>query len=398
MGEMVQKTVGYLTIVLLLIQPVIDDQLFAAPVDSNTPMKISELSTRQVEERIASSKQYLEGRVISELDNLAYYVSYYLALLYKSLFFSGVSFPDHIPIYRSTKSELQNSPKDFRSTWFGHSMLLIEIGHIKILTDPVFSGAGPQYVKNWIMPRHMPSSLAREEMPVPDVILISHGHYDHLEYESVLYFAQQGVLFLVPIGLGAHLEAWGVKPSQIREFDWWESFTVGEARIIATPAKHASSRWEQLGGYDSLWVSWVIESPELSVFYSGDTAYGSHFQQIGDKLGPFNVTFIETTASNYQEELMGHLPACDTIQAHKDLRGEVLIPVHWGTFDLFLNHWEQPIEELTAIADKTHTILKTPMPGEPWRLGQSLFDPYWWVIRKKKESLTPYLMYLAHPL
>ncbi|WP_036821275.1 MBL fold metallo-hydrolase, partial [Photobacterium sanctipauli] len=230
--------------------------------------------------------------------------------------------------------------------------------------------------------RNVDAPVSREDLPTPDVILISHDHYDHLEESTARYYANKDVMFYVPLGVGRHLEKWGVKPQNISEFDWWESQVINSVRITAAPANHNSGR----GLFDSnttLWASWAIQAEAGSIFYSGDSAYGEHFKEIGQKLGPFDMTFIEVAANvkdgkGYPVEGWGHMQAAHTMQAHLDVGGDKLFPVHWSTFELFLHQWDEPVNDLIEEALAHQVELVTPLIGQSLDMSQPIRTTYWW--------------------
>ncbi|HEX4936210.1 MAG TPA: MBL fold metallo-hydrolase, partial [Gemmatimonadaceae bacterium] len=227
-----------------------------------------------------------------------------------------------------------------RVTRLGHSTLLVEIDGVRILTDPVWSQrasplafAGPK--------RFHPAPVSLAALPAIDVVVLSHDHYDHLDRHTVRALARSRLPFVTSLGVGAHLEAWGIPPERITELDWWERTEVRGVTITAAPAQHFSGRG-MFDGNKTLWASWVIvdEAPEgaLRVFFSGDTGYFDGFREIGRRFGPFDVTLLETGAYDSQWPYV-HMQPEQTVQAHQDLGGRWLLPIHNGTFDLAMHGW-----------------------------------------------------------
>ncbi len=281
-----------------------------------------------------------------------------------------------IEILPRKKSDYDTPPASgLAVTWLGHSTLLIEIDGQRVLIDPVwgertspFSFLGPQ---RWFLP-----PLPLSELPEVDAVLISHDHYDHLDLPTVHALRERHVRWFVPLGIGAHLEKWGVPASEIVELDWWEEAPAGGLTLTSVPARHFSGRSIDDQGA-TLWTGWVVRGPRHRVYYSGDTAMLPAFREIGERLGPFDLTMIEAGAYNALWADV-HLGPEQAVMAHRMARGRVLLPVHWGLFDLALHAWTEPIERVLAAAERSHTAVLTPRPGE--RLEPSLRPPVvrWW--------------------
>jgi L-ascorbate metabolism protein UlaG (beta-lactamase superfamily) len=262
-----------------------------------------------------------------------------------------------------------------RVTWLGHSTLLVEIDGGRVLIDPVwgeraspFSFAGPKRF-------HAPP-LPLADLPPIDVVVISHDHYDHLDMPTVKQLASRDVPWIVPLGVGAHLEAWGVLERDITELDWWDEARVGSLTLTATPARHFSGRGLGDAGR-TLWAGWAIAGPAHRVFYSGDTALHDEFEEIGRRLGPFDLTMIETGAYDALWADV-HLGPEQAVLAHRLLGGEVMLPVHWGTFELALHGWTEPIERVLASASVHGVRVATPQPGERVEPAAQLPTAQWW--------------------
>ena len=269
-----------------------------------------------------------------------------------------------LPVLARQASDFVTPPEDgLRITWLGHSTVLVEIDRHRVLVDPVwgeraspFASAGPK--------RFHAAPLPLDQLPEIDVVVISHDHYDHLDRETVLALGDKVPLYAVPLGVGAHLEHWGVAPERIVELDWWGEVRVGDLELTATPARHASGRSLTFSDRDeTLWSGWAIRGPEHRVYYSGDTAMFPELADIGERLGPFDAALIETGAYNplWVDVHMGPEQA---IVAHELVRGGLFIPVHWGTFDLAVHNWTEPVERTLAAAELTGVKVAVPRPGE----------------------------------
>ncbi|NRF23697.1 MBL fold metallo-hydrolase [Vibrio coralliilyticus] len=338
-------------------------------------------SERLRSKRIVNSKQFNNGKVVARMPNVPSPESM-SAVMWKFFFQRASLKPQtmlpHVPV---NMVKLAQRSDDMRVTWLGHSSLFIDIDRTRILIDPVFEHASPWVAKK-LFSRNVKAPVKRDELPLPDAIVISHDHYDHLEESTIRYYADKDVVFMVPLAVGRHLEKWGVSPAKIQELDWWESTTINGVKLTAAPANHNSGRT----GFDSnstLWASWAIHGKSGSLFYSGDSAYDTHFKEIGKKLGPFDMAFIEVAANvkegkGFPVENWGHMQARHTMQAFMDLGAEQLFPVHWSTFELFAHKWDEPMTDLIEEAKVTGAKLVTPMVGETLELNDEINTSFWW--------------------
>lgn len=271
-------------------------------------------------------------------------------------------------------------------TWFGHSSSLIRLDGKLLLLDPVFEVySSPFKLGGKRYSKKMPIEI--EDLPDIDAVLISHDHYDHLEERSIKKLRNKVKKFLVPLGVGSHLESWGINPERIVELDWWEEADFYGLKFRCTPAKHSSGRG--LFNQDStLWCSWIIEGKHTKMFFSGDSGYGPHFQEIGVKYGPFDLTLIEAGQYDNNGWWTLHMLPEETIQAHIDLRGKTLLPIHWGAFTLAIHDWDEPIERVLKAASERNIIVAAPRIGETVEIGSSKvpLDPWWRAYRRDVNS------------
>jgi len=286
------------------------------------------------------------------------------------------SLPEHKP---DLVEFLQGANK-LQTIWLGHSSFLLNIEGNIVLVDPVFSSAASP-IKSMVK-RFQEPVLALEELPAIDYVLISHDHYDHLDMQSIMFFADKDVKFITPLGVGSHLKKWGVAPSKITEKDWWQTADFDGVKFIATPAHHFSGR-NGLDANATLWASWVIQSKSHKVYFSGDSGYGTHFKEIGKKYGPFDVAFIESGQYNEKWQDVHMLPS-EGVKAFKDLGAEKYFPIHWGMFELALHTWYDPIEQLYALSKSEAFELLTPRIGQLVDIEQSETNELWW----QKSTLT----------
>mgnify|MGYP000633198725 FL=1 len=294
-----------------------------------------------------------------------------------------------IPVHKLTIKELEELPNDQISVIrFGHSTVLLKIDGDFWLTDPVFSDRlGPVYFMGIERFHDVPLSIS--ELPDIRGVLISHNHYDHLDERTIRVLHPKVQHFIVPIGNGHDLIDWGVEPRKITELDWWENKSVGDLTLIATPANHISGRI-LIDQNEALWSSWVIISKEQRIFFSGDGGYSDIYEKIGDKFGPFDLTIMENGSYDkcWSKE---HLTPEETIQAHQDLKGDVLMPVHNSTFDMAFHSWYEPLNKVSQIADKQGISLLAPVIGKPFTFNaidsQSMLTSkiHWWEDMVSKE-------------
>ncbi|PRQ05579.1 MBL fold metallo-hydrolase [Enhygromyxa salina] len=256
-----------------------------------------------------------------------------------------------------------------RVTWLGHSTLLIEIDGHTVLTDPVWGERTSPL--RWAGPtRFFPPPIPLAELPPVDAVLISHDHYDHLDYATIDAIKQWDTRFVVPLGVGAHLEYWGVPVERIIELDWWERTRVGALEIACAPARHASGR-QLFDQNNTLWAGYALLGGDHRVFFSGDTGLFPGMTEIGEQLGPFDLTMIEAGAYG-QAWPDWHIGPEQAVRAHQMLRGEVMLPIHWGLFDLAYHGWTEPIERTLIAAAAAGVVVAAPQPGqsfEPEALG-----------------------------
>ncbi|MGD8293238.1 MAG: MBL fold metallo-hydrolase, partial [Desulfobacterales bacterium] len=297
---------------------------------TNTDTPVVSSSDQIQSGNINASPEYKDGKFDDTGTELNMSFTEFVSTTWSFLFAKNQRTPEaDLPVMPVDLSHFKNREGDqLNVTWLGHSSLMINIDGYRILTDPVFekriSIFGPTRFNGDV-------PLDIEEIPEVDVVIISHDHYDHLNKYSVQRLIDKSNTFFVPLAVGALLEDWGVPQDKIVELDWWQEYRLDQNLMIAaTPAQHFSGR----GIFDrneTLWASWVIQTPFHKVFFSGDSGYFGGFKQIGEKYGPFDMTFIECGAYGKGWPKVHMFPE-QTVQAHLDLKGNVLHPIHWGTF------------------------------------------------------------------
>jgi L-ascorbate metabolism protein UlaG (beta-lactamase superfamily) len=257
----------------------------------------------------------------------------------------------------------------------GHSTLLMKLDGGWWLTDPVFSERASPFSFAGPKRFHAPP-LGLAELPPLRGIILSHDHYDHLDRDSIAALAPKAELIVAPLGVGDRLVKWGIDRAKIRQLDWWQETQAGGVRLAAVPAQHFSGRGLR-DGDRTLWVSWVILAGGLRLFFSGDTGYHAGFKAIGERYGPFDVTMLETGGYDRQWADI-HMQPEQTLQAHLDLDGRWLLPIHNGTFDLAFHPWHEPLDRIQALAAAAGVPLATPPMGQVWALDRPREVPAWW--------------------
>ncbi len=262
---------------------------------------------------------------------------------------------------------------ELAATWLGHATVLLEVEGHWVLTDPVWSdrvspsrSIGPR--------RNHPAPMPLSDLPQLDAVLISHDHYDHLDTATIDTLVKtQTAPFVVPLGIGQHLSRWGVPDDRIVELDWDESHRFGGLTFTCTEARHFSGR--ALGSNTTLWASWVLTGEQRRVFFGGDTGYTPAFAGIGDLHGPFDLTILPIGAYDARWPDV-HLNPDEAVRVHREVRGGVMLPIHWATFDLAFHEWSDPVEWLLQSADEGTIAL--PAPGGRVDLTQGLPTEPWW--------------------
>jgi len=269
-----------------------------------------------------------------------------------------------LPAMNPLQTWTRRPDSGLRATWLGHSTVLLEIDGLRVLTDPVW---GPRASPFRVLgpKRFQPVPVSLAAMPPLDLVIVSHDHYDHLDYPTIRELARRHVPFVTSLGVGAHLEAWGVLPELITELDWWQSHTLPNSglSVTAAPSQHFSGRSFKARN-TTLWSALVVRSGRHAVFFSGDTGLTTEYQAIRERLGPFDLVMLEVGAFHPGWGDM-HLGPENALKAHALLGGGAFLPVHWGTFSLAMHAWDQPAEALLQMSSKTDAQLLMPRLGEP---------------------------------
>ncbi|WP_222987584.1 MBL fold metallo-hydrolase [Psittacicella hinzii] len=260
--------------------------------------------------------------------------------------------------------------------WLGHSTIVGKLNDQVIMTDPVFYSTSPvSFIGKPFLMQHLPQT---SDIPAVDVVVLSHDHYDHLDYKAIKELKDRVAHFVTPLGVKAHLVRWGVDPSKVTELYWWQSTEINGITYTLTPNQHFTGRSFN-DSNRTLWGSWVLQTPtNFKVFFSGDGGYNDHFKQIGDKFGGFDIAFIEN--GQYNERWANiHMFPEQSLQAAKDLQAQRVVPIHWGKYDLSRHNWDTPIQIYLANKDRIYPelIVGTPVIGTTFAYD-NLPQEHWW--------------------
>lgn len=276
--------------------------------------------------------------------------------------------------FKTDAGVYQTPPADgLRITWIGHSSLIIEIDGIRILTDPVWSqrvsftqAMGPK--------RFFQAPLALTDLPPIDVVICSHDHYDHLDEATIRFLGGKDIPFITSLGVGKYLASWGIKPELINELDWGDTINIKDLTITSCPSRHFSGRGITHRN-ETLWASFVIKGPQHNIYFGADSGWSPDFEKVGEAYGPFDLTLLEIGAyGKYWPDI--HMGPDHASNAHIALKGKVMMPIHWGTFNLALHAWYEPIERLVEYGKQKNIDLFLPEPGRPTDV--ITFNSNWW--------------------
>ena len=393
----VWRFVGIAAVVLIAVVAI------ATPLVLSLPPFGGELTGERLA-RARANPHYRDGAFVNPLPPAAYTWGYAWVLLKGTFFGDEVREPPTpIPVVRLTAQSLGAAPNPgLRAFSIGHASLYAEIDGVRLLIDPVFSDYASPF--DFGPKRFHPAPIALAELPKIDAVLITHDHYDHLDMHTVQQLARRAhpqaaaipppppdgvepsgratltrdTLFIVPLGIGAHLERWGVAPQRIRELEWGQQHTIGGVRIVSTPARHYSGR--RLGDRNAtLWTSWSVIGARHRFYVSGDTGYSDHFRAIGEQFGPFDLAFVKVGAYGPGAPWLDiHMSAEDAVRAARDVRARRLFPEHWGTFNLAFHAWDEPIRRTLAAARANNVEVVTPRVGEIVDADAPFASSAWW--------------------
>ena len=271
--------------------------------------------------------------------------------------------------------DFHKSEGNIKFVWLGHSTILVSIDDKVILFDPVFSNTASPV--SLAVKRFQPPVIDLKSLPAVDIVVVSHDHYDHLDMETIKYLRNKGINFVVPLGLGAHLVRWGVSAEKITELDWWDETQIDGLNLICTPSQHFSGRRGPYKEKRSLWASWLIQSSDHSVYFSGDSGYADHYRQIGKRYGSVDLVFMDSGQYNIRWQYVHNMPE-EAVQATLDMNGQLLVPIHWGMFTLSMHDWFEPPVRILAEAAKKNVNVLTPLLGQYVDVSKLPPNEKWW--------------------
>ncbi len=372
---MIKKILKYMVIGIISIITII---VIVGVVFVNTSPEFGGKYSEKDEERYEKSGHFKDGVFVNQIETS-------MDMSFSSIVSTSIDFIKGVKNGRPDKS-LTSLALDStqvadnrmpRLIWFGHSAFLLQTEGKNILIDPMLGEVpaphpllgGKRYQKE------LPLQI--EKLPQIDLIIISHDHYDHLDYGSIQKLKAKTKLFFVPLGVGAHFKAWGVPDNQIVEFNWWDEKEMEGINFAFTPSRHFSGR----GLSDrskTLWGSWVIKTKEKNIFFSGDSGYGEHFKEIGEKFGPFDFAMMECRQYNEKWHDIHMMPE-ETAQASIDIKTKLMMPIHWGSFTLALHSWTDPVERVSKKLEEFNQDFIIPRVGESiWLEKPSVSNSFWW--------------------
>lgn len=282
---------------------------------------------------------------------------------------------DKIPVQKTSINKNPNI-QTLSITWLGHSSIYIQMHGMNILIDPIFSEyASPFSFFGAHRFSQLPLSL--DELTNIDIVLITHDHYDHLDYQTIKKIDKKVNKYVVPLGVENHLKKWGVSSHKIIHLAWWENTNINGLHIICTPARHNSSRNFILDRYKTLWASWVLIDDNYKVFDSGDTGFDNHFENIHDKYGDFDLAILECGQYNTRWKSTHMIPE-ESVRVGQILNAKMIMPMHWGSFHLAEHPWDDSIERFVLKAEQENMRYMTPMIGENIEYSNHITTDKWW--------------------
>ncbi|MBW2610375.1 MAG: MBL fold metallo-hydrolase [Deltaproteobacteria bacterium] len=324
-------------------------------------------------DKVLASPNFVGNKFVNSVPNKKYTFKEIVGMIFKKGQKDRKPY-NPLPVVKLEKSEFGNPPAEkLQFVWLGHSSVLLEFEGKRFLFDPVFAErAGPMLSGP---KRFHPIPIKVADLQALDSVIISHDHYDHLDKNVILHLAKQGLSFYVPLGVDRHLIKWGIDKSKILAFDWWDEAQIGDIKIVSTPARHFSGRI-LLDKDFTFWCSWVLHGRVSRVYFSGDSGMFPGFAEIGERYGPFDLSFMKIGA--YGEEWPDiHLTPEEAVTAQAHIRGKLFVPVHWGTFNLAHHSWYEPADRMVEAAAAAKIEIVTPRIGEIVNLSDHQ-NSFWW--------------------
>ncbi len=336
--------------------------------------------TKERQQVYKQSEQFKEGIFINKKavpKDLSFSESLNLAYKFFTIKVPNGRPKEDLKIIKLDSANVADYKSKTRMIWYGHSSFLLQMDGLNILLDPMFGmvPAPHPWLGDDRFNREMP--LEVEKLPRIDAVIFSHDHYDHLDYETILKLKDKTKHYFVPLGLGVHLEAWGIPADKITEMDWWEEKQLQNITLVCTPAQHFSGR-KLDNSQSTLWSSWVVQSLDENIYFSGDSGYAPHFKEIGEKYGPFDLALME--CGQYDKMWPDiHMMPEETAQAGLDVKAKKIMPIHWAGFKLALHDWKDPIKRVEAKALELNLKVIAPQIGQEIIVADSVSTyANWW--------------------
>ncbi|WP_276166026.1 MBL fold metallo-hydrolase [Zobellia alginiliquefaciens] len=371
MLKILKKIIKYLFISILSI---IVFLIIAATIFVNTSPQIGQRPVGEDLKRIQNSQNYSEDVFVNEIETSPGNIWKAMQKMPEMLFNDTKNPHKPLPV-AFLKESVQATDSLTHITWFGHSAFLVELQGKRILIDPMLGDVAsplPFGTKRFAYQKPIPL----DQLTNIDVVIISHDHYDHLDYPTIKKIKDDVKHFIVPLGVGSHLKSWDISAKKITELDWWEDTNLAGVQYTAAPSRHFSGRG--LTDRDATqWASWAIKSDTTTIYFSGDGGYGPHFKEIGDKLGPFDFAMLE--CGQYNEAWSNiHMMPEETVQAGLDVNAQITMPIHWGAFRLAPHGWTDPVVRFTKTANEKQLPYILPKIGVRFQLGKDYPKKEWW--------------------
>ncbi|MBT8315699.1 MAG: MBL fold metallo-hydrolase [Maribacter sp.] len=354
--------------------------LIAATLFINISPEFGGKATKEQREFYSKSQNYKKGKFINR-GNVQMSMDFNKFVKSLTGYFSpspNTKPSANITVQKIDSLSIVNYRDRTRMVWFGHSTFLLQMNGKNILIDPMFGEVPAPHPMLGGKRFSSELPIAIEKLPTIDAVILSHDHYDHLDYASILKLKDKVNHFYAPLGVGVHLMEWGIPQGQITELDWWQESAFGDLTFKCTPAQHFSGRGFNDRG-NTLWASWIIQSPTENLFFSGDSGYGTHFKEIGDKYGPFDFAMMECGQYNEMWKEIHMMPE-ETAQAGLDIKAKFIMPIHWGAFKLAMHTWTDPVERLITKASELNIPVIVPEIGQSIHLDHKNIQPSkWWI-------------------
>ena len=324
-----------------------------------------------------ATSEHWDGEKFNNLEETNMDISFWAIprLLFNQLFKRKSREPKqlipHLPI---DKDEFTAHSETSKFIWYGHSTLLINSKGKTILIDPMLGPDAAPIAPFNLKRYNTVSTDIISELPEIDLLIMSHDHYDHLDFKSIQALKGKVKKYYVALGVGRHLISWGIAPELITEFDWWQTESLDDLQITFTPSRHFSGRGIK-DRFKGLWGGWVIKSATENIWFSGDGGYGDHFKEIGERLGPFDIGFMECGQYNKLWESI-HMYPHQSVQAGIDAKAKKIMPVHWGSFTLSDHFWKEPVAKFVEACKEENIPYLVPKIGEI--VTDSTENTHWW--------------------